>query len=292
MRMYRPLHRPRKTFLRVNGIRHCIREWGGPADRPILMLHGHLDSSATFQFLADELAGNYRIVAPDLRGFGETRWAAYGYSFEDYLADIDAIVEHHFCEPVTVVGHSLGGNLAMMFAGVRNKDVNAVVSLDGFGMSDFDRQLVTTHYRRWLDAKRRTPCGLSLQNLEDATRRLMRANANLPEDKAHFLASKLSKRIEGKFAWRFDPAHRGPFPRPYCSSDWLQAIQEITVPVLWIGSDQPYPPSIALNSPTLDDRIRLSRASFHRVAGASHNLHHDAPKQVAAHLVKFLKTFS
>lgn len=285
------MHAPRKSFLSVNGIRHCIREWGGPALRPILLLHGHLDSSASFQFLADELAGDYRIVAPDLRGFGETRWAASGYSFEDYLADIDAIVEQLFCEPVTVVGHSLGGNLAMMFTGIRHEKVNAVVSLDGFGMSDLDAHMITAHYRRWLDAKRTPPRGQSLQSLEDAARRLMSANSNLSEDKARFLAKHLTKKAEGKLTWRFDPAHRGPFPRPYRSSDWLQTTQEIKVPVLWIGSDQPYPPSIALKPPTLDDRIRLSGACFHRVSGASHNLHHDAPELVAAYLLKFLQTF-
>lgn len=291
MRTYRPIHAPRKSFLSVNGIRHCVREWGGPDLRPVLMLHGHLDSSASFQFLADELADNCRIVAPDLRGFGETRWAASGYSFEDYLADIDTLIENLFSEPVTVVGHSLGGNLAMMLAGVRHEKVNAVVSLDGFGMSDLDPHMITAHYRRWLDTKRMPQRAQSLTSLDDAVRRLMRANPKLNEDRARFLAKHLTMKAKGKLSWRFDPSHRGPFPRPYRSSDWLQSIQEIKVPVLWIGSDQPYPPSIALTPPTLDDRIRLSGACFLRVAGASHNLHHDAPGEVAAYLLKFLQTF-
>ena len=89
--------------------------------------------------------------------------------------------------------------------------------------------------------------------------------------------------------WRFDPAHRGPFPRPYRTSDWLQTIQEINKPVLWIGSDQPHPPSIGRIHPTLKDRIRLSGASFQRVPGSGHNLHHEVPGVVADLLSTFFQ---
>lgn len=292
MRPYRPVHVARKFFISVNGIRYCFREWGNCDQRPLLMLHGHLDSSASFQFLADRIATNHRVIAPDLRGFGESGWSVSGYAFEDYLADIDAIIGSLFFEPVTLIGHSLGGNLAMMFAGIRSNYVHAVVSLDGFGMSDPDPRQITAHYRKWLDAKRTPSRTKSLISLDDAAKRLMRANPKLTEDKAQFLAKHLTMRTKGTLVWRFDPAHRGPFPRPYRSADWLQAIQEIRAPVLWLGSDEPYPPSIALNHPTLEDRIRLSKASFHRVPGATHNLHHDAPDDVATYLLEFLATAS
>ncbi|MBO9195438.1 alpha/beta hydrolase [Rhizobium sp. 16-449-1b] len=285
---YRPVHEARKFFVRVNGMRHCIREWGDARLPAILMLHGHMDSSITFQFLADRLASGFRVVAPDLRGFGETQWVSQGYSFEDYLNDVDGVIGKLFFKPVAVLGHSLGGNLAMMFAGIRADKVNAVISLDGFGMSDPEPDTITAHYRRWLNTKRSMPPAQQLGDLDDAVKRLIRSNPNLSPDKARFLAARLTIRKEGRLSWRFDPAHRGPFPRPYRSSDWLQAIQEIKAPVLWIGSDQPYPQSLAVRHPTLQDRLGLCGADFQRVVGASHNLHHDAPDVVAAHVMRLL----
>jgi hypothetical protein len=103
----------RSRFLPVRGLRYHLREWGEPGAPMIFMLHGWMDVSASFQFVVDALDSGWHVMAPDWRGFGQTEWRGDAYWFPDYLGDLDAIL--HACspeEPVNLVGHSLGGNVA------------------------------------------------------------------------------------------------------------------------------------------------------------------------------------
>ena len=127
----------RSSYLDLRGLRFHLREWG-PAGAPkIFMLHGWMDVSATFQFLVDALRGDWHVIAPDWRGFGRSASAGDCYWFPDYLADLDAILAA--CAPAetpSLLGHSMGGNVACMYAGVRPGRVARVVALDAFGLAD------------------------------------------------------------------------------------------------------------------------------------------------------------
>ncbi len=99
-------------FLPVRGLRYHVRTWGRPEAPLLVVLHGWMDVSASFQFLVDALQGDWHVVAPDWRGFGLTDWAADGYWFADYLADLDVLLDHWSPgRPATVLGHSMGGNV-------------------------------------------------------------------------------------------------------------------------------------------------------------------------------------
>ena len=120
-------------------LRYHLRTWNEDGERLLVLLHGTQDSSATFQFLVDRLSPQWRIVAPDWRGFGRSEWASQGYFFQDYLADLDAILDRLSPQkPVQLVGHSLGGNVACVYSGVCPERVSHVVSLDGFGLPNGD----------------------------------------------------------------------------------------------------------------------------------------------------------
>ena len=103
----------RSEWINIRGLQYHIRHWGEP-DAPVLfMLHGWMDVSASFQFLVDSLQGEWHVIAPDWRGFGLSDHAAGNYWFPDYLADLDAILQHYSPEQsVNLVGHSLGANVA------------------------------------------------------------------------------------------------------------------------------------------------------------------------------------
>src|SRR3974390_2076306 len=124
-------------FLPVRGLRYHCRVWGRAGAPALLMLHGWMDVSASFQFLVDALRGDWRGGAPDGRGFGLTEWTRGGsYWFPDYFADLDALLDHFSRDaPATLIGHSMGGNVAGMYAGIRPERVARLVSLEGFGLA-------------------------------------------------------------------------------------------------------------------------------------------------------------
>src|SRR5690606_18461917 len=142
----------RSEFVSVRGLRYHVREWGHAASRPLWLLHGWMDVSASFQFLVDELAGDYRVLAPDWRGFGLTQWASEGYWFPDYLGDLDALLRHFTPDAaVDIVGHSMGGNVASLFAGVRTARVRRLALLEGFGLPGTAAAAAPARYEKWLD---------------------------------------------------------------------------------------------------------------------------------------------
>src|SRR5206468_3870999 len=96
------------------------------------------------------------VIAYDARGFGGTQWPRDGYWFADYLADLEAILDHVSPDaPVDLVGHSMGGNVAMLYAGIRRERVRSLTNLEGFGMQRTQPDQAPARYRQWLDEMRR-----------------------------------------------------------------------------------------------------------------------------------------
>src|SRR5262245_53533940 len=117
--MYQPRRACCQHSVVLRGLRFQLYEWQG-SHPPLILLHGWGDSGATYQFLVDHLQCERKCLAVDLRGFGRTQWPQEGYWFPDYLADLDALLEQVSPnEAVDLVGHSMGGNIAMLYAGIR-----------------------------------------------------------------------------------------------------------------------------------------------------------------------------
>jgi pimeloyl-ACP methyl ester carboxylesterase len=290
--MYQPKKRPSGLFLDVRDLRYHVRTWGPEGAPPIVLLHGGQDASATFQFMVDCFQREWRIFAPDWRGHGRSDYASQGYWFQDYIADLDALLEQLFpARPVSLVGHSLGGNAACVYAGLRPQRVSRLVSLDGFGLSDRTPEEAPAHLRRWLASWRDGPRPhRAYTALEDMAARLREANPRLAAGKALYLASELSVRLDYVgLVWAFDPRHRAPFGTLSRKAEWAACLSEIRAPTLFIGSGLPFPPSLGHEPEGLEARVALVRgAAFRRIEGASHNLHHDEPQAVAAMVEGFL----
>ncbi|MGH8802351.1 MAG: alpha/beta fold hydrolase, partial [Casimicrobiaceae bacterium] len=140
-------------FVELRGERHHLLTWGNAGDPPLFFVHGWMDVGASFQFLVDALAGDWYCIAPDLRGFGRSAWQAQGYWFQDYIADLDVLVRRFAGgRPARLVGHSLGGNVVMHYAGVRPARVARVVSLEGFGVPEEGPEEAPSKLVAWLDA--------------------------------------------------------------------------------------------------------------------------------------------
>jgi pimeloyl-ACP methyl ester carboxylesterase len=296
------LKRAASQIVDVRGMRQHVLTWGDPAAPALLMLHGWMDVGASFQFLVDELADDWHVIAPDLRGFGRSEWQPQGYWFQDYVADLDALVARFAHDaPVRLVGHSLGGNIVMHYAGVRAGRVAAVVALDGFGIPFESPDIAPAKLAKWLDALRDPPAFKPYADLAAVATRLQKTNPRLARDKAEFLAGYWAReRPDGRAELVSDPRHKMPFPTVYRMEEIFAVWESITAPVLWLAAAQSDIPRWLDPASTegtgvdgLDGiRARLAHVptgTLEIVADAGHMVHHDQPAAVARVIEPFLR---
>jgi pimeloyl-ACP methyl ester carboxylesterase len=285
---YQPRRPSRSLFVESRSLRHHVRVWGEPGGRPVVMVHGAMDAAITFQFLVDAMADDWYVVAPDLRGYGQSD-RAQSYAFPDYLFDLDGLLGHFFPdEPVPLVGHSLGGNVVSIYAGVRPARVERAVSLDGFGLPDRRAADAPDHLARWIDRSASPIVDRLSPHLSDLADRLRQTNPNLDAARALFLARHLSRETPDGFGWAFDPRHRLPFAALFRLAEWETCLARATAPALWVASGQTVPAALETEPGGVARRASIARATFRRLAGTSHNLHHDEPAKVAALIEPFL----
>jgi len=149
----------RSEFIAVRGLRYHVRHWGSEGAPKLFMAHGWMDVSASFQFVVDCLQRDWHVIAPDWRGFGLTNNPGVDcYWFADYLGDLDAILAHYSpAEPVNLLGHSMGGNVVCLYAGVRPHRIRKLVNLEGFGLPATRPEQAPGRYAKWLDELRTPP---------------------------------------------------------------------------------------------------------------------------------------
>jgi pimeloyl-ACP methyl ester carboxylesterase len=286
------LRNSESLFVEVRGLRYHVRRWSRAGAPKMVLLHGWMDVSASFQFLVDALRRDWDIYAPDWRGYGLTGWGrADCYWFPDYIADLDLLLDFvSKNSPVNLVGHSLGGNVATMYAGVRPARVAKLVNLEGFGMQGTQPEQAPKRYARWLDELRERPGLKPYESFEDLAFRLKKSNPRLDDEKAAFLSRHWGKEEGGKVLLRGDPAHKIVNPVLYRYEEVRACWQQVAAPVLWVDADG----SDTLKRIGLDAAQHAERRAAFReltyatVGDAGHMLHHDQPAAVARLIEAFL----
>lgn len=283
----------RSRFIEVRRLRHHLREWGNAqadvADT-LIMLHGWMDMSASFQFVVDALGAGWRIVAPDWRGFGRTdRTPADCYWYPDYLADLEYILDDVVGqEPAWLIGHSMGANVALMYAGARPERVRAVVNLEGFGLRATRPEQAPTRYAQWIDQLKRGATLRDYASQDEVAARLMKNNPRLTAARAAFLAQHWSEPDgAGRFRIAGDPAHRIVNPTLYRIDEVLACWRNVECPVLWVqGAQTDVLQHVDDDGAEALREVELRRAVLRNVQtaiveDAGHMLHHDQPEKVA-----------
>ena len=285
-------------FVTVRGVKLHVRRWG-PVDAPVLfMLHGWMDVAASFQFVVDALGGDWHVIAPDARGFGLSDWPVqqHGgghYWFPDYLGDLDALLDHYVPQgEVNLVGHSMGANLACLYAGVRPRRVRRVVDLEGFGMPASYPAHAPTRVEHWLDQLRDPPTLKTYASLDEVAARLMKTNPRLGPARAAFLARHWSRELpQGRFEVLADPAHKVRGPQLYRLDEVMAIWARVRAKVLHVeATDSPTLRALAGDVPIPEFRSRFRAFADWRekyIDDAGHMLHHDQPEQVAALIEAF-----
>jgi pimeloyl-ACP methyl ester carboxylesterase len=297
MPAYEARRTARSEFLPVRGLRYHVNVWGEPSPQepPLVMVHGWMDVGASFQFVVDAMAHERCVIAPDWRGFGRSDApGADSYWFPDYLGDLDALLDALAPgRAVDLAGHSMGGNVVMIYAGVRPERVRRLVNLEGFGLPESRPQSAPKRYRQWLD-ELKAPMELrAYPGLQAVAGRLAKNNPLLTSDKAAWLAQHWSqRRDDGQWHILGDPAHKRVNPTLYRKDEVLECWQRIAAPVLWVEGDR--------TDVTKWWGDRYPRAEFEArlalipdlqrevLSPCGHMLHHDQPEALARLLERFL----
>jgi pimeloyl-ACP methyl ester carboxylesterase len=270
----------------------------------LLLLHGWMDVGASFQFVVDALAaleGERRcIVAPDWRGFGRTHahtpaTAGDSYWFPDYLGDLDALIDALSPgQPVDLLGHSMGGNVAMSYAGVRPDRVRRLVNLEGFGLPATQPQQAPERLRQWLDELKAPATLRPYADAAAVAARLMKTNPRLGADKAAWLATQwAAPDASGRWRLLADAAHKRVTPLLYRADEVVETWARIAAPLLWVeGADTAVTTRWSDRYPRSEFEARLARVpqvERETLADCGHMLHHDQPETLAARLLRFLR---
>ena len=301
---YTELRPGRARLVPVRNVHYQLREWGDASlvtpERPLLVLtHGWMDVGASFQFIVDELArleGPARyVVALDWRGFGgSTSGGADAFWFPDYVGDLDTLLDALSPDaPVDLVGHSMGGNVVMTYAGVRPARIRRLVNLEGFGLPESQPDQAPERLAKWLDELKAPASLRSYESVDEVAARLRKNNARLPPDKAAWLAPHWSaQRADGRWHILGDPAHKLVNPMLYRREEVVAGLQRITAPVLWVeGANTDVTKFWGSRYPRADFEARLARVPrLERLLleNCGHMLHHDQPAAVAARMQAFL----
>jgi pimeloyl-ACP methyl ester carboxylesterase len=287
----------RSEYHEIRGIRYHTRLWGDSGNPKLFLLHGWMDVSASFQFLVDAFKQDWCVIAPDWRGFGMSSWTREGYWFQDYYADLDALLDIYSPQQaVNLVGHSMGGNVACTYTGIRPVRVRKLISLEGFGAARNTPDMAPARYERWLDQLKEQPSFRPYASFEAVAERLRKNNARLTVDKALFLARQWARQIEtGEIVLRFDPRHKTVNPVMSQTDQLIECWKRITCPTLWVvTSDGAIQDGRAWRKDTPAE-LHERKSAFRNFSetlleDCGHMMHHDQPEKLAAIIEGFLNS--
>lgn len=290
---HEPLRAPRYETMTVRGLRHRITWWGERTQTPVVLLHGFQDCGATWQFLVDCLPPGWSFAAPDWRGFGQSERAPGGYWFPDYYADLEALLEKLVQDaPAHVIGHSMGANIAQVYAGLRPDRLAWLVNLEGFGLPRTEPWEAPGRYTKWLDELRQPLREGRFPSVAHLAEFLRSRNPRLTADRAEFVASAWTRPAPSssnpdEVEVLFDPRHRLVNPILYRREEAEACWAGTKAPVLLVRGDVGDKRSHGVRVTADEMRAYIRNLEIVAVPGAGHMLHHEEPEAVARHIVEF-----
>ena len=277
---------PRHSFIDAQGLRiHCL-EWGHFDGEPLILVHGYLDLADSWRaFVAALETGqpNLRVIAPDCRGHGDSGWIGAGgyYHFPDYVFDLDCVVRAHSLDSFTLIGHSMGGTISLLYAGTFPERVKKLVLIEGIGPVGMTFSDAPLKMEKWITElhERGRRHFREYTSLVAGASQLRQTNPRLSENTALEIARAAMKQNDrGKWIWKFDPLHRTTAPQPFYTAQALEFLRRIQCPVLLIDGEQ------SRQTRRTDKQERYEAIANHQrvtINGAGHMVHQDNPDQLA-----------
>lgn len=278
----------------VNGLKLFVHRFVDPKAEPsgltILLLHGIFDAGSTWELVAEPLAGRgHEVLAPDLRGFGKSDWLAPGgyYHFPDYVADVSALVDEINPKRLSVVGHSMGGTIAALFAATSGERVERLALLEGIGPPAMPKEVAPDRMMSWLkDLRRIARMPRPLSSMEDAVGRLAASNPRVPYERLLTRAPLLTRiNKEGQLVWAYDPLHKTMSPMSFRLDEFGEFLKRIGCPALFVGGGV-----LGWHVPDEAERLAQIRQIAHvELENAGHMMHWTVPEKLSALLIDFFE---
>lgn len=300
-RMYQVKRPSRSEFIPIRNLRYHVQIWGepSPSKTPLVLVHGWMDVAASYQFVVDALSHDHYVIAPDWRGYGQTDSGGVdNFWFPDYLADLDFLLDHYSPnQPVNLVGHSMGGNVVMLYSGVRPERIRRLVNLEGFGMPASTPDQAPERYAKWMDELKKLHAGeMDLRPYDAASgvaRRLMKTNPRLSADKADWLSRHWAhENDKGQWTILGEPAHKLSNANLYRVEEVMALYARLSMPVLAVEASDNSLDFWWKGKFTLDqyhERLKaVPQVEIARIEDAGHMMHHDQPEVLAALIERFI----
>jgi pimeloyl-ACP methyl ester carboxylesterase len=267
-------------------------DWGNPDAPPLLLMHGGQDHCRNWDWVAQRLRDEWHVIAPDLRGHGDSQWSPDGsYTMAGFIYDLAQLVHQQQLAPVTIIAHSLGGHIVLRYTGIYPEKVRKLVAIEGLGpspklLAERARRTADERMRRWIDEQRglagRVPRRYA--NLEDAFKRMQEANNRLsPEQARHLTQHGVNQNEDGTYSWKFDNYVRAWPPYDMTDAEVVALWGRITCPTLLLYGTESW-----ASNPIEDGRaahFRNARVVTFEKAG--HWVHHDQLDAFTAALRSF-----
>ena len=255
-------------------------DWGNSSAPPLILLHGGRDHCRNWDWVVSDLRRDYHVIAPDLRGHGDSAWSASGhYTMANYIYDLAQLIHQQKLVPVSIIAHSLGGNIALRYSGIYPETVHRLVAIEGLGPgprsnAEADRKPIAERMRSWIEAQRaisgRQP--RRYPTMEAAYARMQAANAQLTSAQVqHLTQHGVNQNEDSTYSWKFDHYVRLWPPYDMTRDAIAELWGQITCPTLLVYGTESW-----ARSPADDGRVGYFRhARILPVQRAGHWVHHD-----------------
>ncbi len=285
---------PTSSFYVSQRLRLHFVDWGNESRPPLVLVHGGRDHARSWDWVARALRGEHHVIAPDLRGHGDSAWAIGGmYAMADFVLDLAQLLDALGLFPVTLIGHSLGGAVVLQYAGAFPERVHKVVAIEGLGPAPelaANMRAVPPWERlvRWIDDMQHLAARQPRRyaSIAAAAARMREENAFLSEEQAlHLTRHGVARNEDGTWSWKFDNYVRAFSPQRFDPDDVRALWGRIACPVLLLRGSKSW-----ASDPVLDGRITAFReARLVNVEGAGHWVHHDRLEEFLRLVGEFLE---
>ncbi len=284
---------PASSFYVSQRLKLHFVDWGNDEKPPLLLVHGGRDHARSWDWVARALREEYHVIAPDLRGHGDSAWAIGGqYTLPEYVLDVAQLIDTLGLAPLRIVAHSMGAAISLFYAGVFPDKVSKLVAIEGMKIPDPVQALMDVEIweatARWINDVR---SGSSRQprryaSIEDAAARMQKENPHLsPEQARHLTVHGVARNEDGSFSWKFDNGARPIFPQRMPKGTQEALWQRIACPTLLMHGTESWH-----GDPSADGRARhIEHSRVVAVEDAGHWVHHDQLDFFLANVRAFLR---
>jgi pimeloyl-ACP methyl ester carboxylesterase len=251
-------------------------DWGNEGAPPLLLVHGNRDHCHNWDWVAQELRDNYHIIAPDFRGHGDSEWVIGStYSHSEYVYDLAQLIHQQNLAPLKIVAHSLGGGVALKYAGIYPENVEKLVVIEGTGFppAAYQQQQPHVRMREFIESTRKLSGRIAkrYESLEDAYQRMHEANSHLRTDQARHLTVHGSNQNEdGSYSWKFDNYTHIMAPYDMGIETTRELWGRIECPIMLLSGSESW-----MSSRTDDPTTPFKNAEHVTIKNAGHWVHHD-----------------